>query len=157
MIFTRMSSGASDRSVRFVRAASTLSLLAYPAGALTLALGAASVGNSVLGYGLILCSLICVALLAGTSTQRIVAEEVAQLDEYELKLRYRAMSTAYTLLTVLALCAVIYAAVASDKGAWVPNSYGDYNGLFWGVFLYGAMLPTASLAWQLDPSAELAA
>lgn len=157
MTFSRSSQSRVNRSVRFVRIASTVCLLAYPAGALTLALGSDTFGTSLVGYGLILCSLICVALLAGSSTQRIVAEEARLLDEYEIKLRYRAMSTAYTLLTVLALCAIIYAAVASDKGGWVPRSAEAYDGVFWGVFLYGFTLPTATLAWQLDPFTELAA
>lgn len=150
MIFYRSNHGAADHSARFVRVASTLALLAYPAGALTLALVADGLARTIIGYGLILASLICVAMLAGSSTQRIVAEEARLLDEYELQLRYRAMSAAYTLMSVLILCGVIYAAVASDKGGWVPNSYDGYNGLFWGVFLYGFTLPTACLAWQVD-------
>ena len=55
---------------------------------------------------------------------------------------------------VLALCGVIYAAIASDKGGWVPTNFDEYNGLFWGVFLYAFTLPTACLAWRLDRSAE---
>ena len=154
MIFYRSNSGATDRSVRFVRSASTVALVAYPAGALTLALGPDSLANSVIGYGLILISLICVALLSGSSAQRIVAEETKQLDEFELQLRYRAIGTAYTIMSVLALCGVIYAAIASDKGGWVPTSFDEYNGLFWGVFLYAFTLPTACLAWRLDRSTE---
>ena len=154
MIFLTSSKGGTDRSVRFIRIISSAALVTYPAGALTLALGRDSLANSVVGYGLILASLICVGLLSGSSAQRIVAEEAKQLDEFELQLRYRAMGTAYTVLSVLALLSVIYAAIATDKGGWVLTSYDEYNGLFWGVFLYTSTLPTACLAWRLDPTAE---
>ena len=154
MIFLTSSKGGTDRSVRFIRIISSAALVTYPAGALTLALGRDSLTNSVVGYGLILASLICVGLLSGSSAQRIVAEEAKQLDEFELQLRYRAMGTAYTVLSVLALLSVIYAAIATDKGGWVLTSYDEYNGLFWGVFLYTSTLPTACLAWRLDPTAE---
>ena len=153
MIFLSKSKGA-DRSLLFVRIVSSMALLSYPAGALTLALGADTTLNSMIGYGLILVSLICVGLLTGSSAQRIVAEEEKQLDEFELHMRYRAMGTAYTVLTILALLGVVYAAIASNKGGWVPTSYDEYNGLFWGVFLYSSTLPTASLAWRLDPTSE---
>ena len=156
MIFTRSSDKASDRSVWFVRAASTASLILYPAGALTLALGPDTLGTSVAGYGMILGALIAFASIAGSSLQRVVAEETKQLDEYELQLRHRTISNAYVVMTVLTLLAVLYAAIATDKGGWVPRSYDEFNGLFWGVFLYASALPTFCLAWRLDPSSEAA-
>jgi hypothetical protein len=154
MIYAGFSKGPADRSVWFVRIASSVAMVAYPIGGLTLALGPDTGFNMAVGYGLILVSLMCVALLAGSSTQRIVAEEAKQLDEFELQLRHKAMATAYTVLSVLALATVIYAAIATDKGGWVPTTFDQFNGLFWGVFLYTSTLPTACLAWRLDPSAE---
>jgi hypothetical protein len=88
----------------------------------------------------------------GSTVQRIVGEKVEALDEYELKLRNHAMSSSYSCFSLLALLAVIYAAIASDAGWWVPSEYGDFNGLFWGVFLYASVLPSVFLAWRLDPS-----
>jgi len=156
MIFYRSEKGATDRSVAFVRAASLASLLAYPAGALTLALGQDSATNSIIGYGLVLFSILCAALLTGSTAQRIVGEEAKLLDEFELTLRYRTMGTAYAVFSTLALGAAIYAAIAADKGGWLPTTYEHYNGVFWGIFLYAFTLPTACLAWLLDPSAEQA-
>ncbi len=154
MIFYRTQSGAAERSVAFVRSVSSASLIAYPAGAVTLALGPDILLTTIIGYGLVFIALVGAAALAGTSTQRIVAEEVAQLDEDELQLRHRAMATAYSIFTGLMLMVVIYAALAADFGGWVPTTYEEYNGLFWGVFIYASMLPTACLAWRLDPVAD---
>jgi hypothetical protein len=39
-------------------------------------------------------------------------------------------------------------------GAWLPSNYGGWNGLFWGAFLYVTLLPTARLAWTMDPDDE---
>jgi hypothetical protein len=47
---------------------------------------------------------------------------------------------------------VIYAAIASDTGLWVPSGYDAFNGLFWGVFLYASVIPTAVLSWMVDPT-----
>jgi hypothetical protein len=105
-----------------------------------LALGPDTAATSIAGYGLILLALVSYAPLIGSSIQRIVGEEVKMLDEYELRLRGRALSLSYATFTGLALLAVLYAAIASDKGAWFPDSYEDFNGVFWGIFLYASVL-----------------
>lgn len=149
MLFYRSNSNGRDVGLRALRALTLGALVAYPIGALTVAWGD-SLLAAVSGYGLVLVSLICVTIVMGTSFQRVVGEQPDRLDEYELKLRSRAMSAAYICLSVLALLAIIYAAIGTDKGLWVPDSYEEYNGLFWGVFLFTSMLPSASLAWQVD-------
>jgi hypothetical protein len=152
MIFYRSNQGPRDLSLHMVRTFSGVSLLSYPAGALTLALGPDTAGTSVIGYGLILLALVSYAPLIGSSIQRIVGEEVKVLDEFELRLRGRALSLSYATFTVLVLLGVMYAAIASDKGGWFPNSYEEFNGIFWGVFLYASVLPTAILSWIVDAS-----
>lgn len=152
MIYYRSGGGSRDMSIGACRTLSLLSLLAYPAGALLLALGDNTLPEVIGGYGLIVIALICATPLLGSSLQRIVAEEPKQLDEYELQLRSKAMYAAYAGFTLLALLAVIYAAIASDKGGWVPSSYDEFNGLFWGIILYAAVLPAALLSWQVDSS-----
>ena len=141
-------------SIRTVRFTSLATLACYPAGALTLALGPDTLAASIVGYGLILLALIGAVSLARSPVQRIVAEDAGQLDEYEVALRRRAMTSAYSVLSVLALLMVIYAAIASDAGGWVPSTYEEYNGVFWGVFLYSSTIPTVTLAWALDPAAD---
>jgi hypothetical protein len=138
--------------VEAVRMVSAASLAAYPAGALLLALGPDGPATSIAGYGLILLALIGCAMLIGSSVQRIVAEEAKALDEYELRLRGRALSGSYAAFTAGALALVGYAAVASDKGLWFPATYEQFNGVFWGIFLYASLLPTALLAWMVDSS-----
>jgi hypothetical protein len=74
------------------------------------------------------------------------------LDEYELRLRGRALSASYATFAALALSLVLYAAIASDKGLWFPDSYEEYNGVFWGLFLYASVLPTTLLSWMVEPT-----
>ena len=152
MIFYRSNEALSDRSLQTVRLCSAVSLLSYPIGALTLALGPDAINTSILGYGLILLALVAYAPLIGSSIQRIVGEEVKVLDEFELRLRGRALSLSYATYTVLMLLGVMYAAIASDKGGWFPDSYEEFNGVFWGIFLYASVLPTAILSWIVDAS-----
>jgi MFS family permease len=152
MIYMRATNGPRDRSVVTVRACTAASLIAYPCGALLLALGPDTLPTKLVGYGLILLALCAYAPLIGTSMQRIVGEETRLLDEYELRLRGRALSASYTALSVLVLLLVVYAAIASDKGFWVPTSYDAFNGLFWGAFLYASVLPTALLSWMVEPT-----
>jgi hypothetical protein len=152
MIYYRTHAGSRDLSTEMVRILSAASLLAYPAGALLLALGPKSLGTSLVGYGLILLALIAYAPLIGSSIQRIVGEETKQLDEYELRLRGRALSASYAAFTGLALLLVIYAAIASDNGLWFPTSFDQFNGVFWGIFLYASVLPTTILSWMVEPT-----
>jgi hypothetical protein len=152
MIYMRATNGPRERSVVMVRICTAASLIAYPFGVLILALGPDSLATKLVGYSLILLALVAYAPLIGTSLQRIVGEETKLLDEYELRLRGRALSASYAALSAVALLLVIYAAIASDTGLWVPSSYDAFNGLFWGVFLYASVIPTAVLSWMVDPT-----
>lgn len=152
MLFYRSNRGTRDLPLQMVRTCSAVSLLSYPTGALTLALGPDGPGTSILGYGLILLAVISFAPLTGSSIQRIVGEEVRLLDEFELRLRGRAMGLAHASFTALAMLGVMYAAIAGDTGGWLPESYEDFNGVFWGIFLYASVLPTAILSWIVDAS-----
>lgn len=150
MMFFRAQSRTSTLSTNAIRAASAAALLAYPAGALMVNYAGQSPFRAVAGYGLILAALVCVALLASSPLQRIVSERAGKLDEYELQLRNRAMNLAYAGFAALVLAGVAYAAVASDHGGWLPVTYEQFNGLFWGVFLYATVIPVAVLSWLVD-------
>lgn len=150
MIYMRATDGPRERSVASVRICTAASLIGYPCGALLLALGADTSAMSLMGYGLILVALVAYAPTIGTSLQRIVGEDTKVLDEYELRLRGRALGVSYTALTVLVLLLVIYAAIAIDNELWIPSTYDAFNGLFWGIFLYATVLPTAVLSWMVD-------
>ena len=152
MLYYRSRQSPRDLPVTSARTFSLLSLLAYPAGALMLAAGPDTLAMSLAGYALVLVALISSAPLIGSSLQRVVGEEVKVLDEFELRLRGRAMGVAYAVFTGLTLLLVLYAAIASDKGGWFPKSYGEFNGLFWGVFLYAVVLPIAALSWMVEPT-----
>lgn len=152
MLFYRSHRGLRGLSVATVRTLSATSLAAYPAGALLLALSPDGLGASLAGYGLILLALAAWAPLLRSSVQRIVAEDTKVLDEYELGLRGRALGASYAAFAALSLLLVLYAAIASDKGFWLPDSYDEYNGVFWGLFLYASVLPTALLSWMVEPT-----
>lgn len=141
-----------DLPVRSVRLLSLCALGAYPAGGLVLVLAPSTLATVTAGYALIVAAVACIFPLLSSSMQRIVGEEVGMLDEYELKLRSKAMNLAYSLFSGFVLLTTIYAALASDFGLWVPDSYDDFNGLFWGAFIYAVVLPVAVLGWLVDDS-----
>jgi hypothetical protein len=149
MIYYRRAKGGWHPSRSGARALTSATLLLYPAGALLADVGG-SHGARAAGLLLVVVALGCFAAMAGTSLQRIVGEEPRLLDEYELKLRSRAVSGAYKSFTALVLLAIIYCAIGVDHGAWLPHTYGEYSGIFWGAFLYASVLPSAFLAWQID-------
>ena len=152
MIFYRASTGPREMSVSALRLLTAASLICYPAGAAMLAFGPDTLANSVIGFGLILVALVCYAPLINSSIQRVVGEETKKLDEYELRLRGKAMSLTYAIFSGLVLLSVLYSAIAADKGFWFPSTYEEFNGIFWGVFLYASILPAAVLCWIVDPS-----
>lgn len=135
--------------VKAARAIATTALLAYPAGALLRTLGPDTLATSLAGFGLILVALVATAMLLGSSVQRIAAEDKALLDEVELALRHRATNAAFGLFAGLTLAAILYAGIASDAGLWLPTAYDQFNGLFWGAFLYATVLPSACVAWMI--------
>lgn len=152
MIYYRSSRNPYDLPVPVARLLTLASLLAYPAGAFLLKLGPDTFATSVVGYALTLVSLFCCAPLVSSSLQRVVGDDVKVLDEFELRLRGRAMGVAYAVFTGLTLAFVLYLAIAGDKGFWLPKSYNEFNGLFWGVFLYSIILPVAALSWMVERS-----
>jgi predicted small integral membrane protein len=93
---------------------------------------------------------IAAAPVLGSRAQRIVGEELAKLDEWELQQRHRAIASAYATMGGIISVMLFYAAVASDFGWWMPRSYDAFNAIFWGFFLYVTLLPTVFLAWRLD-------
>jgi hypothetical protein len=108
----------------------------------------------IAGFGLILLSLIAATPVMGSRLQRIVADEGGRLDEMEMQLRHKALSWSYGVLSGALLLFIVYLAIASDSGLWRPSAYEEWNGLFWGAFLYVTLLPTARLAWTMDPTDE---
>ena len=150
MIFYRSSKQADGKGVGIetARLLCAASLALYPAGAIVHGFG--SPLAKILGLVLILLSILAAVPLLGSRFQRVIAEEAHRLDEFEMQLRLRANNSAYGMFAGLVLSGVIYAAIASDFGWWLPSSYDEYNGLFWGVFLYATLLPTTFLVWRAD-------
>lgn len=158
MIFYRPphSSGGKNRTIAEVRVLVTVALAGYPAGALIRAFAADHLLSALLGFGLILVSLVAAMLLFGTQISRVTGEERKRLDEYELSLRAEAMELAYRALSGGLLLAMIYLAIGSDAGWWIPSGYEQWNAIFWGVFLYATLLPTAVLSFRPQHEEEAA-
>jgi hypothetical protein len=161
MIFYRSAASdgaAAGPSIRTLRTLTGVSLAAYPAGALVRLLAPddrmGDMVGLIVGFGLILVALVAATPVMGSRLQRIVAEGSKQLDEMEMLLRHKALSWSYGVLSAALLLFIIYMAIASDAGGWVPDAYEEWNGLFWGAFLYVTLLPTARLAWTMDAAAE---
>jgi len=161
MIFYR--SAASDNSaagpsIKTLRTLTLVALAAYPAGALIRTFAPETAGWQmfalIAGFGLILLALVAATPVMGSRLQRIVAEEGARLDEMEMHLRHKALTWSYGVLSAAFLAIIVYLGIASDAGLWRPTEYEEYNGLFWGAFLYVTLLPTARLAWTMDPTDE---
>jgi Ni/Fe-hydrogenase subunit HybB-like protein len=152
MIFYRSPTGtARELSIRTVRIACTTTLLFYPSGAALRQFGPDALWAELLGLFLIVVAFGCALLLAGSSIQRIVAEEESQLDEYELKLRYKSISTAYGLLAALALVLTFGGEILADVRGPAILTGDVFGGFFWLIFLYAMILPTTILAWRLEP------
>ena len=161
MIFYRSpasETGAAGPSIRTLRVLTLVALAAYPAGALIRLLApetrAGELFGLVMGFGLILLALLAAAPVMGSRLQRIVGEGAKQLDEMEMMLRHRALSWSYGVLSAAVLVLLIYGGVAADGEFWMPSSFDQWNGLFWGAFLYLTLLPTARLAWTMDPAED---
>lgn len=140
-----------------VKLLATLPLVAYPLGCIIqLNAPGDSLPLVLLGFGFILVALFSVAMIVPTWFQRITGEEKYKLDEFELDLRRRAYSAAYHGFTALTLVFVVYLGMVSDgqkkfEWLWTPTTFDHWNAIFWGAFLYAALLPTVWVAWTVNP------
>lgn len=157
--FLRTSSGRVPRRSRAsIRIATSVTLGGYPLGGLVVlnsglaGEGAPSLVLSITGLVLIALAVLAFFYIAPSYMQRIVGEQVCELDDLERDLRQKAYAFAYHLLTGLVAAAIFYLAVANDDTRltlWSPSTYSHWNTIFWGVLLYCFTLPTAYLAWTM--------
>jgi hypothetical protein len=160
MIFYRSpASKTGGPSGATLRLLTSLALVAYPIGGAILAASSGSQGGlfslKLFGLGLLLLAVLAAAPVLGSRLQRIVGDNLGELDEMERQLRFKALSWGYSAFTALALLTIVYVGIATDTGLWLPRSFDAWNAVFWGAFLYASLLPTAFLAWTLkDPDRE---
>lgn len=165
--YMRTANGRTPRRSRTsMRLATGLIMAGYPLGAL-LALNSGLAGEGSVSFALSLAGLAVIAVsvfaffyIAPSYMQRIIGEQLCELDDLERDLRQKAYAFAYHVLTGLVAAAIFYLAVANDDTRltlWAPDSYTHWNTIFWGVLLYCFTLPTAYLAWTMpDISDEFA-
>tara|TARA_R110002073_G_scaffold37850_1_gene108838 strand:- start:408 stop:923 length:516 start_codon:yes stop_codon:yes gene_type:complete len=166
-IFYRGRSGKTQaRSPAMMKWATSIALLAYPAGCLIQLLFPDTTERPDLRFGeaagliLVATSLFAFATFAASSFQRIVGEETDKLDEFEMELRRKAHAFSYQVFASLTLLFIIYLGISSDLldsdrlTLWHPQTYNHWNALFWGATLYALVLPTAYLAWTMPAAPE---
>ncbi|MCC5981415.1 MAG: hypothetical protein JJU26_06805 [Oceanicaulis sp.] len=157
--YLRTSSGrVPNRNRASMRIATSVILAGYPIGGL-IALNAGLAGDGapafitgIAGLAVMALSVLTFFYIAPSYMQRIVGEQVCELDDLERDLRQKAFTFAYQVLTGLAAAGIFYLAVANDQTRltlWAPQSYEHWNTIFWGVLLYSFTLPTAYLAWTM--------
>lgn len=103
-----------------------------------------------LGEGLSFLAIMSALLLLGTSTHRIVSAGAKQLDEFELTLRYRAISSSYVVLGAILTSLWLLLFASREFGWWAPRG-DDWYTIMMGMFLIVCLLPTAMLVWRFDP------
>lgn len=135
--------------VRRVRALTAYALAAYPVGGVIMLISEAAENPwlAMAGLAVIVSAIAACFGFIGGAFQRITGDVESGLDERELDQRRRAQAFAYQAFGALTMFALIYLAIASDKGLWVPASYDAWNAVWWGALLYLLTLPTAFLAW----------
>ena len=158
------------RSRWAIRLATLTTLTAYPAGCIVQLVvpdttpEAGLTAGEIAGFTLILLAFIGFAFTVPSWFQHIVGEERGRLDEFEMSLRRKAYAFSYLAFCALALIGAIYMALGAQADGsgfvtlWVPSTYDHWNAIFWGAFVYAAILPTAYLAWTgpepLDPAQD---
>ena len=157
---TKDSAGRRPMTMKMLRLLATAPLAAYPAGCVILLNAPAdNLLAQLIGFAFILIALLGAALVLPSWIQRIAGEEKDKLDEFELDQRRRAYSAAYHAFTALTLIFVAYLGVVSDAQEqiawlWTPSTFDHWNAVFWGVFLFASLLPSAWLAWTIAPPVE---
>ncbi|AZU02763.1 hypothetical protein X907_0214 [Glycocaulis alkaliphilus] len=162
--YMRTANGKTPRRSRnAMRLATSLTLFGYPLGGLVM-LNAPLAGDgspgfvvSMAGLGVIAMAVFAFFYIAPSYMQRIIGEQVCELDDLERDLRQKAYAFAYHVLTGLVAAFIFYLAVANDDTRltlWAPSTYSHWNTIFWGVLLYCFTLPTAYLAWTMPDIAH---
>jgi hypothetical protein len=157
MMFLATKSGEAEFKIGVgkARLLTSLALVGYPFGAALVGFGPDQWGYELVGMSLITIAFFATLFLMGSSIQRIVGAKEDTLDEYELKLRYRAISTAYGMMVSAGMLAILGLQMVHDwTNTNLTASFGDdhFNGFFWGLLIYALLLPTAVLAWSASPA-----
>jgi len=78
------------------------------------------------------------------------------LDERQLALRQRAYTRAYNVLGPVTLIALLYAEAAQGTRAWLPQTFFDWQLVFWTVWGVWIGTPSAVLSWEEpDPQPDV--
>ena len=102
------------------------------------------------GFLLIAVALLVCAPVAASRIYQIASEDGVKIDEFELQMRLKAMSSAYTFLIGLVALAFLYLVFAADgTGLWMPTTYDHYNAIFWGFLLYAMLLPVLFVSLKM--------
>jgi hypothetical protein len=91
----------------------------------------------------------------GRADRRIADDIDARLDERQIAQRNAAYLAAYRVVSGVAVLGCIWIALGTDKGWWwIPDSYNEWNDIFWGLFILTTSLPAAILSWREPDRAD---
>ncbi|MCM8557385.1 hypothetical protein [Sphingomicrobium sediminis] len=139
---------------RKILALSIYALSAYSVGAL-LRLFSPVDWLAILGLLLIASAAFATVPIWSSRVYKIASNEKIKLDEFELQMRLRSITSAYQGVAVVVVLFMGYLMIANDVGLWLPNVADHLNGFFWGFMLYVLILPVLILSWKLrDIEAE---
>ena len=137
-----------DMAAATMRKLTVYALVAYPVGSLLrLQSGADSFLGAVVGGLLSLTALLIGFVIFGTRFYKVVAVDVASLDEYQMSLRHSAMASAYAALSALMLAIFSYTYFAIEFSLWLPKGSEAWQRIAAGLGLVVIVLPTAMLVW----------
>jgi len=95
--------------------------------------------------------------LCKSNYQRIVGEQTAKLDEFEIAQRLRANDFAYRAVFACVPFLLFYMMASTGIGRellWMPQSSNDWYGVFLTAMVFLSILPTTYLAWTMPPAPE---
>lgn len=134
----------------------------YPLGCILQLVADGSAGGvtlSIAGLLLVVASLACFAVLAGSSLQRQTQEPEDLLDERERDERNGASFQAHSVFSAIVLIGVLYMMLTTDMAnndklhLWRPSDGTHWNAIFGGLILLSFTLPGAVLAFRKASSA----
>lgn len=139
-------------AAKTLRVMTAFALIAYPVGAiLRVTFGPHHFVGAIVGNLLTFAAIMMMFATLTSTLNVLVAANAKTLDEYQLKLRYLALSHAYFVLFCLLILAFTYLYFAFEFGLWTPQSTDAWQAIAMGFILAAMLLPVTLLVWTAAP------
>lgn len=142
-------------AARTMRMMTTFAFIAYPAGAiLRVSLGPHQFAGGVIGNMLTFLAIMVMFATLISTMNAVVSADSKGLDEYQMKLRYVALSRAYSVLFCMLIFASAYLYFAFEFGLWTPRTKDAWQAIAMGFILAAILLPVTVLVWTAAPEKD---